>query len=215
MTGPDEFGSTVGFFTQWTGPDWDYLQWNSVEMEIVPSLKPTPLSLDLSYGDGNDRIQYQNYDPKTNPGDGAHIYEFIWTPNEVTFSVDGTILKSYQKGHPGVDNQTKSQNIMFNMWAPDWYAHTEDWSKGRDDSTMPWFAKCDYIEYHSWDADTDTFEHQWTEDFDTLDLKKWKVAQNEGFGENLATYMDTQVYAEDGQVVLKLDKTSHPSLFMQ
>ncbi len=56
VTGPDEFGSTVGFFTQWTGPDFDYVKWNSIEMEIVPSLKPTPLSLDLSYGDGNDRI---------------------------------------------------------------------------------------------------------------------------------------------------------------
>ena len=58
MFAPDVKGSTTGFFTQWTGPDWDYVKWNSVEMEVVPSLEPTPLSLDLSYGDGNDRIQY-------------------------------------------------------------------------------------------------------------------------------------------------------------
>ena len=58
VTGPDQKGSTVGFFTMWNGPNWDYKLWNSIEMEIVPSLKPTPLSLDLSYGDGTDRIQY-------------------------------------------------------------------------------------------------------------------------------------------------------------
>ena len=56
MMAPDQKGSTIGFFTQWTGPDYDYTKWNSVEMEIVPSLSSTPLSLDLSYGDGTDRI---------------------------------------------------------------------------------------------------------------------------------------------------------------
>lgn len=58
MSVPYKKGSTTGFFTQWTGPNWDYTRWNSVEMEVVPSLDTSPLSLDLSYGDGNDRLQW-------------------------------------------------------------------------------------------------------------------------------------------------------------
>ena len=54
---PEAKGSTTGFFTQWTGPNWDYTRWESIEMEVVPSLEGHPLSLDLSYGDGNDRLQ--------------------------------------------------------------------------------------------------------------------------------------------------------------
>merc|ERR1719362_462271 len=54
---PDAKGSTTGFFSQWTGPNWDYTLWESIEMEVVPSLEGHPLSLDLSYGDGNDRLQ--------------------------------------------------------------------------------------------------------------------------------------------------------------
>ena len=56
MSIPFEKGSTTGFFSQWTGPDWDYVYWNSVEIEVVPSLEPASISTDLSYGDGNDRI---------------------------------------------------------------------------------------------------------------------------------------------------------------
>ena len=54
IAAPGTKGSTVGFFSQWNGPDIN-ANWNSVEIEIVPSLEPTPVSLDLSYGDGHNR----------------------------------------------------------------------------------------------------------------------------------------------------------------
>lgn len=203
MQVPSQKGSTSGFFTMWNGPDYDYVKWNSIEMEVVPSLGSTPLSIDLSYGDGNDRVQYQNYDPNTQPGDEYHLYEFTWTPNEVAFFFDGYHLESYYKGHPGVDNQTKHQNIELNLWAPRSDAHTEDWSAGRDDTTMPWYLKCDYVEYSSWDSSSDTFSFEWREDFNKLDTGKWKVANDEGFDQNLSTYKNSQVFVEDGKLVLK------------
>ena len=46
----------------WNGPNYDYLKWNSIEMEIVPSVGPLDLSLDLSYGNGEERLQYINFD---------------------------------------------------------------------------------------------------------------------------------------------------------
>ena len=116
------------------------------------------------------------------------------------------MLKSYYQGHPGVDNQNKAQQIEFNMWAPRADAHDVDWSAGRDDSTMPWYAKVDWIEYHAWDPNTDTFNFQWRDDFDSFDYSKWAIANNFGFDQNLSTYMNTQVYTQDGQLVVKLEK---------
>ena len=104
VTGPNEKGTCFGFFSQWNGQDWSVGMWNSVEIELVPSLAPTPTSLDLSYGDGVNRIQEQNYD-SFDAGNTAHVYEFTWTPNAVTFSADDKLLKSYQKGDPGVDGE--------------------------------------------------------------------------------------------------------------
>ena len=87
---------------------------------------------------------------------------------------------------------------MFNMWAPRWDAHDEDWSAGRDDSTMPWYAKLDYVEYWSYDQATGQFNQEWVDNFDTLDPNMWTISHEKGFDENLSTYMNTQVYIEDG-----------------
>ena len=64
---------------------------------------------------------------------------------------------------------------MLNLWAPRYDAHDEDWSVGRDESTMPWYAKVDYVEYYSWDAATDSFVFEWRDDFDSLDESRWMV----------------------------------------
>ena len=61
------------------------------------------------------------------------------------------------------------------MWAPRYDAHDEDWSVGRDESTMPWYTKVDYVEYHYYDSATDSFVFAWRDEFDSLDESKWKV----------------------------------------
>ena len=90
---PDVKGATIGFFTQ----NWQWTKWVSIEMEIVPSMEPTPLSLDLSYADPshNTRTEYQNFVPNFEPDDDYHLYEFRWTPKEVSYYVDGQLYKSY------------------------------------------------------------------------------------------------------------------------
>ena len=56
MQSPNMKGSTMGFFTQWTGPNWFYGGWRSIEHEIVPSMENAPLSVDLSWSDGKNRL---------------------------------------------------------------------------------------------------------------------------------------------------------------
>ena len=55
---PNKKGTTAGFFTMYAGA---YVDWNSIEIELVPSVDQHPMSLDLSYGDGTTRIQEQTY----------------------------------------------------------------------------------------------------------------------------------------------------------
>lgn len=43
------------------------------------------------------------------------------------------------------------------MWVPRADAHPVDWSKGRDDSSFPWYAKVDWVEYSSYDAHSNDF----------------------------------------------------------
>lgn len=53
----------------------------------------------------------------------------------------------------------------------------DNWGSGRDDSTMPWYAKYDYVEAYDWDEATDTFVLRFKDDFDTLDTSIWHVTE--------------------------------------
>jgi beta-glucanase (GH16 family) len=95
---PNKKGTTAGFFTMYAGA---YVDWNSIEIELVPSVDQHPMSLDLSYGDGTTRIQEQTYH-EGNFFDDWHTYSFEWTPQYVSFAVDGVEYKRYESSDPGV-----------------------------------------------------------------------------------------------------------------
>ena len=97
----------MGFFTQWTGPNWYYGGWRSIEHEIVPSMENAPLSVDLSWSDGSNRLQKHDQAQNFFPGTDWHTYEIEWTPEHVSLSVDGQLYQKSEKGEPGVDMQTK------------------------------------------------------------------------------------------------------------
>ena len=93
------------------------------------------------------------------------------------------------------------------MWAPASNAHAgSDWHAGFDDSTMPWYAMMDSVEYHSWNPATNDFDFEWADDFSSFDTNKWVVSNDKGFAENHATYKYGQVYVADGNLVLKMEK---------
>ena len=97
---------------------------------------------------------------------------------------------------------------MLNLWCPRYDAHDEDWSVGFDESTLPWYVKVDYVEYHYYDSATDSFVLSWRDEFDQLDESKWRIQHDDStFNESLSTYQRSQVYVEDSQLVLKLDRT--------
>ena len=106
---------------------------------------------------------------------------------------------------------------MMNFWVPAW----EGWNNGFDPTDFPWYAKYDYVEV--WDyvepdqwsstdgADEDhPFQLRWRDDFDTFDETKWVKSNNWSFNDNLVTFMESNVYVQDGNLVLKLEPKSSP-----
>ena len=92
MTPGGNLGTTMGFFLQWTGPNWFYGGWRSIEHEIVPSMDPA-LSLDLSWSDGTNRLQKHTQAEGFNPfvGTFSNNYEYSieWTPDYVSLAING------------------------------------------------------------------------------------------------------------------------------
>ena len=217
---PNKKGTTTGFFTMYAGPDMT-ANWNSIEIELVPSVDAHPVSLDLSYGDGSKRIQYQTYHD-FQFGDQWHTYSFDWTPDYVSFSIDGQELKRYEGDHPGVVQQFREQNIEMNYWSTRSDEHPpEDWHAGFEDADMPWSALYDYVEMYDYNEITKDFELRWRDDFDQgyLDTNRWAVQDNKGWDTNLSTFMASQVsVTQDGYLALTMAKNPYymaPDLFLQ
>ena len=109
---------------------------------------------------------------------------------------------------------------MLNFWAPRADAHAsdfqQDWSAGRDDSTMPWQAVYDFVEAYDYNSATGGFELAWRDDFDgtSLDTTKWSAANNVGWDQNLSTFMSSQVSVHDGNLYLTMEKAEQHAIIM-
>ena len=94
----------------------------------------------------------------------------------------------------------------MNFWTPNW----ETWASGRDDSTMPWYTRYDYVEAYDYDVGTKEFTMRFRDDFNTLNHDIWHVVNDWTFPENSSTFMENHTYVEDGKLVFKLDKELGP-----
>ena len=91
----------------------------------------------------------------------------------------------------------------MNFWTPNW----DSWGAGRDDSTMPWFTRYDYVEAYDYDVDTDSFTLRFRDDFDTLNTDIWRVSDYWTFEENSSIFVVPHVYTYQGNLVLKINKS--------
>ena len=86
----------------------------------------------------------------------------------------------------------------------------EDWGRGRDDSTMPWYTRYDYVEAYDYNVDTKEYTLRFRDDFDTLDESIWNVSNDWSFNDNSSTFMKDHTYVQDGKLVFKMDKELNP-----
>ena len=143
MRAPNRKGTVSSFFTYWDGPGFFPGGWNELDIEVVPSIESNPLSLNVIYGDGKDKNDYHDFALHFKPFDDWHTYEFEWTPDYISFSVDGNEVRHLDsKAVDAVKYMNKEQTLRMNFWTPTF----ESWGKGFKSEDMPWYALYDYVE---------------------------------------------------------------------
>ena len=93
MKAPDQKGTVSSFFTYWDGPGFYTGGWNELDIEIVPSVETNPVSTNLIYGDGHQKQEDHDYAHAFNPHDDWHTYEMEWTPDYISFAIDGKEMR--------------------------------------------------------------------------------------------------------------------------
>jgi len=64
----------------------------------------------------------------------------------------------------------------------------------------------DYVEIYNYNKKTRMFDLHWRDDFDFLDLTRWEPSNNYGFTDNSTTFFGSQVFVQQGSLVLQMDK---------
>jgi len=88
MQGSDKHGTIATFLTLWLGDeeeDFSVAGWNHINLELVPHHddKVTTNLIWANFTNEGDSVK--NFDPSNN----WHEYDIRWTPNHITFIIDG------------------------------------------------------------------------------------------------------------------------------
>ena len=201
MKAPNKLGTVSSFFTYWDGPNFSTSQWNELDVEIVPSVVDNPVSMNVIYGDGQNKLQDHDYAAHFRPHDDWHTYEFEWTPHYISFSIDGTEVRHLPADAiEAVDYMNKAQSIRMNFWTPTFHS----WGQGFNAADMPWYVLYDYVEVFVYNQHLDEFEFHWRDDFNSFDSSRWHKASG-GFEGNSSLFYPQQVFTADGNLVIKME----------
>ena len=89
MKTPNKKGTVSSFYTYWDGPGFYPGGWNELDFNVVPSVADNPVSMNAIYGDGHNKAEDHKYAENLSIGDDWHTYVMEWTPEYISFSVDG------------------------------------------------------------------------------------------------------------------------------
>ena len=202
-------GTVQSFFLYWDGPNWAENQWNEIDIfEIVTSAAPNGFSRNLIFGTGAPGHQ-QDQGYINTPGnlDDWRTYAVEWTPDHITWIVNGQQVLTLDSSHEGVRLMNKPQKLMMNIWPPNFSI----WGDNFNPNDFPFIAQYDYVKVWSYNWDNKGFDYMWGDDFDNFDYTRWVKSNNWTFDGNKCTFSWDNVFTQNGNLNLRLDWWPHQS----
>ena len=142
-------------------------------------------------------MKIANFDP----ADDWHTYEIQWTPNYISWALDGQEVRKVQ-GTASVRDITKAKALFMDFWTPEFAGWGDNME---DDATMPWYTRYDWVEVYDYNQWNDSFTLKWRDDFNTLDLDRWFRSDGWSFDLNSSLFLASNTYVENGKLVLKME----------
>ena len=185
------------FFTYKDGSEIDGTFWEEIDIEVLGKDNATAWQSNIITGLGSRTTSEQVHGQPVSLADDYHTYALEWTPDHVTWELDGVVVRQTSGGQ--VSDLTNPQSLRFNIWAAD----VVSWVGAFDGAVLPQYQYVNWMRYYRYEAGQ--FVLEWTDDFDTLDTSRWGRA-DWTFGENLADFDPNNVVIQDGTLILALTR---------
>lgn len=198
LKSPMREGILASFFTY--NDNYPNTDWNEIDIEILGRYSDDIQFNTITPGQKNHVSHYQT---NFNPAKDFHNYGFEWTPEYISWFVDG--VEVYRQTDGFVSTVNIPQKLMMNIWNPQYASWVGTWSE----KVLPAFTFYDWVSYSSYtpgSGNTGTnnnFTRQWKDDFDSWDQSRWEKA-NHTWGGNGSDFTPTNAVLKDGKLILCL-----------
>jgi len=175
-------------------------EWNEIDIEIMGRYTNEAQYNTITPGQVN-HVQRQVV--RFNPHQGFHDYSFEWTPDYVSWGVDG--YEVYRQTGDHIATLNRAQKIMMNIWQPTYV----DWAGPFNRNALPIYAYYDWVRYSSYTPGTgDNFTFQWQDDLNAYDAVRWDMGTHT-FGGNNCQFVRENIVFRDGYMVLCMTDSVH------
>ena len=184
------------FFTYKNGSEMAGSAWEETDIEVLGKNDAKTWQSNLITG--NPRMtSEQLYSATSSLADGYHTYTLEWTPDYVSWSFDGAMVRKTEGGQ--ASSLINPETLRFNAWASD----STGWAGALDDAALPAYQFVNWIKYYRYD--NGQFVLDWTDDFDSFDSSRWATG-NWTFDGNLVDFDPANAVVQDGTLILAITK---------
>ncbi len=197
MKSADASGMLISFFTFYDDPSFAN-NWNEIDIEILGRYQnEVQFNAIVGKHEMHEQKQVLNF----NPHKDFHTYSFDWTPDYISWSVDGQEVFKQTGEH--IARMNKKQKIMMNIWPSEFWEWTGPWEAEK----VPLYALYDYVKYYEYDPKaTEKFVLSWEDSFDKIDYTRWAFATHTFDGNN-CDFVPENAKTKDGYLILALTKS--------
>lgn len=192
--------------------------WVEVDIEVLGK-NPNEFQSNIITGNGpNDGCaDKKSYSEQLHPMSPAvdkvyHTYGLEWTPDYVSWIIDGIEVRRTKKGELNKDGRDqvadlglREQGLRFNLWASEEPAWVGPW----DDAILPVNQFINWVKVYKYTPgageDGTDFTLDWVDDFDTEDVYRWGYG-NWTFDGNRVDLSIFNATVLQGSMVLSLTK---------
>jgi endo-1,3-1,4-beta-glycanase ExoK len=189
-------GLVSTFFTYKNGSEVSGTAWEELDVEVFG--KGDAKSWQSNIITGNPRVTSEQVHPsETSLADGYHTYTLEWTPDYVSWALDGEVVRKTEGGQ--VSSLTNPESFRFNVWS----SEATGWAGTFDETALPAYQFVNWIKYYRYENGQFTLD--WTDDFETFDPYRWSTG-NWTFDGNRVDFDPDNAVVKDGTLVLALTK---------
>ncbi len=190
-------GVVSSFFTydneSWKGG----IPWREIDIEVIGK-SPNQFQTNLITGELTKRVHSEKMHKLENL-DQFHEFTLTWTPDEISWSVDGNVVhvERSETSQQVIDMRDAPQSYRMNIWI----SEAAEWVGLFNKRDLPLYQYVDWIEYYSYNEGQ--FNLAWRDDFTFFDEKRWGKG-DWGFDNNLVTFSKDNAFIKDEMLVLGL-----------